>query len=68
MLRFGQFSIAQSEAFFFSPLSMALVNLKPLLPGHVLVCPRRVVPRFAGLTTEEVADLWQTAQLVRMLV
>eukprot|EP00048_Salpingoeca_helianthica_P019100 m.244249 g.244249 ORF g.244249 m.244249 type:complete len:164 (-) comp30232_c0_seq1:35-526(-) len=64
MLKFGQFSIARSEAFFFSPLSMALVNLKPLVPGHVLVCPQRVVPRFDGLTSEEVSDMWQTAQLV----
>jgi bis(5'-adenosyl)-triphosphatase len=34
------------------------VNLKPLVPGHVLVVPRRVVPRYEGLTAEEGLDLW----------
>jgi diadenosine tetraphosphate (Ap4A) HIT family hydrolase len=41
-----------------SPLSFAFVNLKPVVPGHVLVSPKRVVPRFADLSEEEVADLW----------
>ena len=30
----------------------------------MLFIPRRVVPRFAELTAEEVADLWQLAQRV----
>ena len=34
------------------------MNLKPLVPGHVLVVPRRVVPRYEGLTAEEGLDLW----------
>jgi diadenosine tetraphosphate (Ap4A) HIT family hydrolase len=41
--------------------SIGLVNLKPIVPGHVLVIPRRVVARFQDLTGEEVADLWCTA-------
>ena len=28
-------------------LSLAIVNLKPLVPGHVLVIPRRVVARLS---------------------
>ena len=27
-------------------------------PGHVLCSPKRVAPRFADLSQEEVADLW----------
>jgi bis(5'-adenosyl)-triphosphatase len=45
-------------------LSYALVNLKPLLPGHVLVSPLRVVPRFNQLSTAEVQDLFLTVQRV----
>lgn len=44
------------------------VNLKPLLPGHVLVCPRRVTPRFSDLTPAEVTDLSLTVQRVGRMV
>jgi len=40
------------------------VNLKPLLPGHVLVSPRRIVPRFNDLSPAEVQDLFLTVQRV----
>lgn len=43
---------------------MAIVNLKPLVDGHVLVCPYRVVPRFADLTPEEVQDLFLSVQVI----
>ena len=45
-------------------LSFALVNLKPLLPGHVLVSPRRVTPRVSDLSQAEVTDLVLTVQRV----
>jgi hypothetical protein len=32
--------------------------------GHVLISPKRVVKRFAELTSDEVADMWGLAQLV----
>jgi bis(5'-adenosyl)-triphosphatase len=51
-----------------SRLSFALVNLKPLLPGHVLVSPRRVVPRFNDLSAAEVQDLFLTVQRVSRMV
>lgn len=35
-------------------LSFAFVNLKPIVPGHVLVSPLRIVKRFKDLTPEEV--------------
>ena len=49
-------------------LSFAIVNLKPLLPGHVLVSPRRVVPRFNNLSPAEVQDLFLTVQRVSRMV
>jgi bis(5'-adenosyl)-triphosphatase len=44
------------------------VNLKPLLPGHVLVSPRRIVPRFNDLSAAEVQDLFLTVQRVSRMV
>lgn len=52
------------QVFHLTPLSYALVNLKPLLPGHVLVTPRRIVPRFNDLSAAEVQDLFMTVQRV----
>ena len=56
--RFGPWPIAADEVFATSPHCYAFVNLKPVVPGHVLVSPKRVVARFAELAPEEVADLW----------
>ncbi|XP_024020417.1 bifunctional bis(5'-adenosyl)-triphosphatase/adenylylsulfatase FHIT isoform X4 [Morus notabilis] len=61
---FGPYKIDSKEVFYSTQLSYAAVNLRPLLPGHVLVCPRREVKRFVDLTAEETSDLWITAQKV----
>eukprot|EP01137_Pigoraptor_chileana_P022423 Opistho-2@87338 len=61
---FGQYALHGSEIFFQSPLSLGFVNLKPIVPGHVLVIPRRVVKRFTELLPEEVADMFVSAQKV----
>ncbi|KAI9828490.1 MAG: hypothetical protein M1826_006027 [Phylliscum demangeonii] len=56
------------QVFLTTALSFGLVNLKPLAPGHVLICPRRVVARLHELTRPEVSDLFATVQRVaRML-
>jgi bis(5'-adenosyl)-triphosphatase len=47
-----------------SQLNSRQVNLKPVVPGHVLILPIRVVARFKDLSSEEVCDLWLTAQRV----
>ncbi|XP_048813889.1 bis(5'-adenosyl)-triphosphatase isoform X2 [Lagopus muta] len=64
MLRFGQHLIKPSVVFLKTELSFALVNRKPVVPGHVLVCPLRPAERFRDLCPEEVADLFRTAQRV----
>lgn len=56
------------QVFHLTPLSIAFVNLKPLLPGHVLVSPRRVVPRLSDLSSEEVSDLFLTVQRVARMI
>ncbi|XP_066472489.1 bis(5'-adenosyl)-triphosphatase [Tiliqua scincoides] len=63
-LRFGQHLIKPSVVFLKTELTFALVNRKPVVPGHVLVCPLRPVERFRDLRPEEVADLFRTTQLV----
>ncbi|XP_033879321.1 bis(5'-adenosyl)-triphosphatase-like [Acipenser ruthenus] len=62
--RFGQHVVKASAVFLQSELSFAVVNRKPVVPGHVLVCPLRSVERFRDLRPEEVADLFQTTQRV----
>lgn len=62
-IHFATFKV-DKQVFFKSKLSFGLVNLKPILPGHVLVCPQRVVPRLADLHEEEVTDLFSSVRLV----
>jgi bis(5'-adenosyl)-triphosphatase len=52
-----------SQVFYRTPLSFCLVNLKPLLPGHILVCPLRPVKHLSDLHPQEVSDLFSTVQL-----
>ena len=67
VVHFGPF-VVNSQLFHLTPLSFALVNLKPLLPGHVLVSPLRVVPRFTELSSAEVTDLFHTVQRVGRMI
>ena len=65
-LTFGPFPITASQAFHVSPTSLtyALVNLRPLLPGHTLVCPVRRVPRLSQLSDRETTDLFLTVKRI----
>lgn len=56
------------QVFYQTPLSFALVNLKPILPGHVLVSPRRAVPRVSDLTPDETSDLFLTVRRVGRMI
>ncbi|SCV72524.1 BQ2448_4061 [Microbotryum intermedium] len=67
LFRFASFSIT-NQIFYQSSLSLALVNLKPLVPGHVLVIPKRVVPRFGDLTPDETTDLFLSVQQVAKVI
>ncbi|WWC60093.1 uncharacterized protein I303_102657 [Kwoniella dejecticola CBS 10117] len=60
---FSVFDVTK-QVFYTTPLSIGIVNLKPLLPGHVLILPKRVVPRLADLRPNEVSDLFLTVQKV----
>ncbi|KAL6642172.1 hypothetical protein ACP70R_020353 [Stipagrostis hirtigluma subsp. patula] len=55
--KFGPYKIDAREVFHATPLSYAMVNLRPLLPG-------REVKRFVDLSSDETSDLWITAKEV----
>ena len=55
---FGPHRVQASEVFAETPLSLGFVNLKPVVPGHVLFVPRRVVHRLCDLHLDELHDLW----------
>lgn len=57
-----------SQVFYTTTLSYALVNLKPLLPGHVLVSPLRRVLRLTDLSVDETADLFLAVRRVARMV
>lgn len=58
----------QRKVFHMTSHSFALVNLKPLLKGHVLVCPQRVTPRVSDLSEVELTDLFLTVQRVGNMI
>ncbi|GJJ68852.1 bis(5'-adenosyl)-triphosphatase [Entomortierella parvispora] len=66
--KFGPHSISAGQVFMKTTHCLGLVNLKPILPGHVLVISRRNVPRFLDLSPEEVTDMFQSAQRVGKII
>lgn len=69
-LGFGQWTASPQQVFYKSAtaLSYASVNLRPLVPGHVLVISTRKVPRLRDLTAAELEDLWLSVQRVQAIV
>ncbi|KAI1356416.1 HIT domain-containing protein [Xylaria sp. FL0043] len=66
-IHFGPFEVT-TQVFLTTPLSFALVNLKPLLPGHVLVCPRALHKRLTDLSAQELTDLFSAVQRVERML
>ncbi|KAK4039053.1 histidine triad motif protein, partial [Parachaetomium inaequale] len=64
---FGPFDVT-NQVFLQTPHSFALVNLKPLLPGHVLVCPLRPHRRLTDLSPAELTDLFTAVQRVQRML
>ncbi|KAI1209928.1 HIT-like protein [Annulohypoxylon truncatum] len=64
---FGSFEVTP-QVFLTTQHSFALVNLKPLLPGHVLICPRQPHKRLTDLAAAELTDLFQAVQRVQRML
>ncbi|CAH2243392.1 jg5197 [Pararge aegeria aegeria] len=65
---FGHVRVPESCVFFKSLLSYAFVNLRCVIPGHVLVAPLRLVERNKDLTQEEADDFYKTIILIQNLM
>uniref|UniRef100_A0A3Q0KKA9 bis(5'-adenosyl)-triphosphatase n=3 Tax=Schistosoma TaxID=6181 RepID=A0A3Q0KKA9_SCHMA len=61
---FGPHIIKSDCVFYQSELSFAFVNISPLVPGHILVCPIASVQRFCQLNLAQVADLYMTVRQI----
>ena len=48
--------------FYKRKLVFAFTNLKPFLPGHVLLAPTRVEKSYANLTEAEAIEMWISAK------
>lgn len=71
--QFGKFVIPSSSIFYRSDKSVAFVNLRPIIPGHVLVIPSRSQgdcspALLSDLTDEEYTDLWTSVQSVQAML
>ena len=67
-LLFGKFVIPSDSIFYKTEHSFAFVNLRPIVPGHVLVSPQRVVPLLEDLTEEECMDLFRTVRITQQVL
>lgn len=57
IVKFGKWNIKECEIFWKGKHSYAMVNTKPVVPNHVLVCPLRVVSSFADLVVDEIEEM-----------
>ncbi|XP_059142934.1 nitrilase and fragile histidine triad fusion protein NitFhit-like isoform X2 [Physella acuta] len=62
--QFGHVRITSTQVFYRTRLSIAFVNIKPVLPGHALVAPIRAAARLSDLNPAEVTDLFLTVQKI----
>ena len=65
---FGRFIISPDQIFYMSCHSFAMVNLRPIVPGHVLICSTRVIPLLSELNDDEYDDLWKTVRVVQRVL
>jgi bis(5'-adenosyl)-triphosphatase len=56
-MNFDNFIIDEDQIIAKTRLSFIMINIKPFLPHHILICPIRIEPRVKGLTSEEFNDL-----------
>ncbi|XP_033744984.1 deaminated glutathione amidase-like [Pecten maximus] len=65
---FGGHPIPASCVFHRSTSCFCFVNIKPVVPGHILVSTIRCVERFGELSQMELSDLFSTVQKVARVV
>ena len=66
---FGPFIVSVSNMFYRSSKeSIAFVNLRPVVPGHVLIILKCVVAQMADMTKKEYIDMWQAVRCVQKIL
>ncbi|XP_013143768.1 PREDICTED: nitrilase and fragile histidine triad fusion protein NitFhit isoform X1 [Papilio polytes] len=68
MYVFGQAKVPESCVFYKTNWTYAFVNLRCVIPGHVLIAPIRLAERNRDLNEEEAADFFKTIRLVQKLM
>lgn len=66
--QFGHVKVQNSCVFYRTALSYAFVNIKPVVPGHILVASLRPAPRFTDLTPAELSDLFKVTQVIAKVI
>ncbi|CZT10261.1 hypothetical protein WAI453_009361 [Rhynchosporium graminicola] len=66
-IHFGPYEVT-NEVFYKTSLCYALVNIKPILPGHVLIIPFRQIQYLSELSPAEVTDVFATVQKVQRML
>ena len=62
IMKFGDITIDDKIIFYKRKLVFAFTNLKPFLPGHVLLAPTRVEKSYSNLTETEAIEMWISAK------
>lgn len=62
--KFSNIEIHSNQIFFQRKYCVAFVNIKPCQPGHVLLCPTRIVSKYHELTDLEVMEIWAAAKQI----
>ena len=62
IMKFGDIAIDDKIIFYKRKLVFAFTNLKPFLPGHVLLAPTRVEKSYSNLTETEAIEMWISAK------
>lgn len=63
-LKFGHITIEPYQIFYQRKFVFGFVNLKPFLPGHVLLAPTRIEKKFSSLTETEAMEIWISAKKI----
>lgn len=63
-LKLGNIDIKDSHIFYYRKYVFAFVNLRPVAPGHVLICPIRREKKYKDLTETEAMELWISAKKI----
>ena len=67
-LKLGPHIVNPLLVFFLQDYTYSFVIAKPILPGHILICPQRPVAKFRDLTTPEMFELSLSIQALTRMV